>query len=81
MNERQDWHSRNPFMDPFMYPSSDIVPALCPAANWVHVPPQTMPWGLPPSYHPSVMRFTAGDIIPYPSHHPVKRKPEPDVEL
>lgn len=81
MNEREDWHNRNPFMNQFVYPPPEIPPAFGPATNWVHVPPQTMPWGLPASLSPQVMRFTAGDFNPIHNHHPVKRKPDPDVEL
>lgn len=81
MNERPDWHNRNPFMEQFVYPPPEIAPALIPATNWVHVPPQTMPWGLPANAHPPVVRFTAGDLIPYQSHHPVKRKTDLEVEL
>lgn len=64
MNNREDWHNQNPYVEQFMYPSSIIQnPSFNPNLNnWVYAPAQGMPWGTPTMSQPSIIRFTAGDF-------------------
>lgn len=79
MNKREEWPEQNQYMEQYVYPQPQVPSIFTSANNWVQIPPQTMPWGLPSNSHPPVVRFTAGDFIP--QHHPAKRKLARDYEM